>query len=122
MSKTFRSHPQPVPIDFKRKAIRGVQEFIKDMTLSQEVRDSFTKDSVVMAITLVHWVSTVASRTIVHTVPRPSFLDWLFRREREITIHVEAADILKDPPPALPGRELLRIYSAESTDTEAKTS
>lgn len=97
--------------EFKKKRFRVVSEFLDGQTIRTQVDQSFYRqDMLRQAMEVDLYGQTIATRDVVYAFPRPTFLDWLFRRPRKVTLHVEAEDLLSNPKSALPDQQVLRIY------------
>ena len=56
-----------------------------------------------------HFYSNISEvRNIEHVLEKPTFLDWLFGRERKVNIEVKVKDLLLTPPSK--GIDTARIY------------
>lgn len=52
-------------------------------------------------------------KVLTYKLKRPSFFDWIFRRDREVNIKINYKDVLIDPPK---GIKTQRLYFTEIID------
>jgi len=79
----------------------------KEFSVGYENED-FLKDLVSIMMKSHIYSNTSEVRNIEHVLEKPTFLDWLFGRERKVNIEVKVKDLLLTPPPK--GIDTARLY------------
>jgi len=99
--------------EFEKKKIFAYQKISKEM-LPTDILERLKKEMVFdlnykvgiesddffkgLAITLLEgtiYKWTQENRTIIQSIKRPTFLDWLLRRRKQITIKIDVSELLK---------------------------
>jgi len=70
--------------------------------------DDFLKNLVSIMMTSHVYSNISEIRNIDHVIEKPTFLDWLFGRERKVNIEVKVKDLLLTPPSK--GFDTARFY------------
>ena len=79
----------------------------KKFSVGYENRD-FLKNLVTIMMRSHIYSNISEIRNIEHVLEKPTFLDWLFGRERKVNIEVKVKDLLLTTPPK--GIDMARIY------------
>jgi len=79
----------------------------KEFSVGYENEDFLTNLVSIMMKSHIY-SNTSEIRNIEHVLEKPSFLDWLFGRERKVNIEVKVKDLLLTPPRK--GIDTARIY------------
>ena len=87
--------------EFKKEKIstyiKFTNEMLEDITIAREGCD-FERDLMTMQLSNFIFTSMIGEKTIIKTFERPSFFEWLFKKERTVHIDVVAKEIFKNPP------------------------
>jgi len=83
------------PIYFKRESHAYGIQCTEEYWIGQ--KDWVTGDLVSRVRTFL-FVHRNPKQEVTYTFGRPSFLDWVFRKKKTVTIEVQCLDILKNPP------------------------
>ena len=68
--------------------------------------DVFT-DTMTAKLKSYIYTNMAEERDLVYYTPKPTFMDWLFRRTKRVVFKLEVKDILLNPPSK---KDTLRIY------------
>lgn len=60
--------------------------------------DDFVRDELTATLQAFVYESTIDERELIYYAPRPTFLDWLLRRQRKVVFQFKAKDLLLNPP------------------------
>lgn len=87
--------------EFKKEKIatytKFTNEYLEEVKSSTEYMDV---EYGLMTIRLSNFIFTrmIGEKTITKTFARPTFFEWLFRKERTVWIDVVAKEIMENPP------------------------
>lgn len=100
---------------FRRKTLETFIRVIKysPSTVTEEARDWVT-GSMIYRMAAHLWAQTASSVEVVHTFPKPTFLEWLLGKPRNVKIHVEAENLLLSPVNVPEGLDTIRLYTAKA--------
>jgi len=101
---------EPIKMHFDKQKLRNYHkmsnEFIASCDMSVYIDGLM--DETIVSFDGWFYSNMADKKEIIHYCERPTFLDWLFRRQKKVIINVEAHDLLLNPP-ILP-KETARIY------------
>ncbi len=72
----------------------------------------FYKESLMVSLTGLVYEASLPEQKVIHTVARPTFIEWLFRKERDVILTVKVSGLLLEPPPQSP--PTIRIMTIEA--------
>jgi hypothetical protein len=100
--------------EFTKKKITAYRKFsnqmLEDVTIRQEDGD-FERELMTMQLSNFIFTNMVGHKMITKTFERPTFFEWLLRKERTVHIDVIAEEIL----PNLPNTKNI-IYEIKESD------
>lgn len=86
----------------------------------ERVGDDFIKDQMAALMVGVIYKKTLPPSEITQRIKRPTFLDWLLRREKIINLTVTVSDVLKSYPET--SDNTYRIYDIKFKDDQQQSS
>jgi hypothetical protein len=73
------------------------KEFIAEVKINQNAMD-LIYNQLGISIDAMFYSALKEERILTYYCPRPTFLDWLFRREKKVKWRLIVKDLLIDPP------------------------
>ncbi len=74
-------------------------ELISEFQISQSTVDmDLVYDQLTVKLDALFYSNLAEERILIYYCPRPTFFDWLFRRERKVEWELKVKDILLNPP------------------------
>lgn len=101
-------------VRFDRDKIGLMESFSKELIsevsiMTGLIGDDFNKGRYTVAIETFIYSRLNERQTIYKHFPRPTFLEWLLRKPRTVTVVVECKEVLKNPP-KLPANQASLLY------------
>lgn len=90
-------------ITFSREKISTHCKVSRDIITEASIRIGnegidFIEETLTAQLEAFVWSRLSEKRTITNVFKRPSFLEWLFRKKREVKIEIDVKDLLLNPP------------------------
>jgi len=106
-------------VEFTLEEISKIEKISRSVVSGSYVQpgyesDDFMKNLVTFQIGVYFYTNMAETRNLTFYCPRPTFLDWLFRRTKRVIFKLEVKDLLLNPP-KMPDRTK-RIYIVKKID------
>lgn len=120
LENEMRSMIKAQEVVFKREKVSAVMQMSKDCIVDLkfdlgQTSENYISDTLTARLTGHIYSNTIDERRLKYKLEPPTFLDWLFRRRKEVEFDFKAKDLMISPPRGSMDN-ILRCYEISSLE------